>query len=138
IYIRSGHCWETAEREHADRFLAAIQTAALEPLCELEVPVRDLYADHWSMTSVGVPDRDSPDEAVFLPGRNVLLLSKAMIWCHLHSVNRLALGALGSNPFPDASAEFFRAYGAVVNGALDSKVRIDLPFAGETKTGVMK
>src|SRR5262249_37116636 len=92
IYIRSGPCWEQTERDHADRFLAAVRTPALQPLCELAVPVADLYPNHWSITGVGVPNSDSPDKAVLLPGRNVLLLSKAMTWCHLHSVNHLALG----------------------------------------------
>jgi 7-cyano-7-deazaguanine synthase len=138
LYIRCGHFWERTEREHADRFLAAVRTPDLQPLCELEIPVKDLYPNHWSITGVGVPTSDSPDGAVFLPGRNVLLLGKAMTWCHLHSVNHLALGTLGSNPFPDATADFFRAYEAAVNRALGGNVRIHLPFASATKIEVMR
>jgi 7-cyano-7-deazaguanine synthase len=61
-----------------------------------------------------------------------------MTWCHLHLVNHLALGALGTNPFPDATVDFFRAYEAVVNRALGGNVRIRLPFAGVTKIEVMR
>jgi len=51
---------------------------------------------------------DTPDDAVFLPGRNVLLLSKAMLWCHLHGVEEVALAPLESNPFPDATPALSR------------------------------
>ena len=56
-----------------------------------------------------MPDDKTPDEAVFLPGRNVLLLAKPLVWCHLNKVPELALAPLGSNPFADATAEFFTA-----------------------------
>ena len=75
----------------------------LRPLAILDLPVVDLYGDHWSLGGGDVPDSESGDDAVFLPGRNVLLLSKAMLWCHLHGVPGLALGTLGGNPFADAT-----------------------------------
>jgi 7-cyano-7-deazaguanine synthase len=103
----------------------------------LEQPVADLYGNHWSLTGRGVPGAETPDEAVFLPGRNVLLLAKALLWCHLHQVPTVALGALQSNPFPDATPEFFRGIEDVVNRAVDGNVRIVLPFAGMKKKEVM-
>ena len=109
LYVRSGHYWESVELEQAKRFLSSVRSPVLQPFHVLDVPVTDLYARHWSITGDGVPDLHSADEAVFLPGRNVLLLGKAMIWCHLHGVNALAVAALGSNPFPDATPAFFRA-----------------------------
>src|SRR4051812_36067179 len=91
-YGRQGLAWEAVEVEYLERFLDAVQTTALESLQILEVPVVDLYGRHWSLTGVDVPNASSPDEAVFLPGRNVLLLSKAMLWCHLHGVSSVTLG----------------------------------------------
>src|SRR5262249_40230295 len=76
IYLRCGLSWEREELNHLGRFLGRIENAALRPLQILDVPVTDLYRDHWSITGRQVPDADSPDEAVFLPGRNVLLLAK--------------------------------------------------------------
>src|SRR4051794_31802891 len=86
LYIRCGLFWEAVELDHLRRFLAAVDGPALRPLHVLEMPVGDLYPAHWSLTGEGAPGADTPDEAVFLPGRNVLLLSKAMLWCHLHNV----------------------------------------------------
>lgn len=102
------------------------------------MPVTDLYGEHWSITGRNVPDADTPDEAVFLPGRNVLLLAKGMLWCHLRKVPALALGSLQSNPFPDATPEFFAGFKKVVNDAIDGKVEIRLPFAGLKKKAVMQ
>ena len=114
-----------------------VNTAALQPLVVLEQPVADVYGPHWSVTGRAVPDADTPDEAVFLPGRNVLLLAKALLWCHLRGVPAVALGALDSNPFPDATPAFFRAFQDVVNRAVGGRVEVRLPFAGLHKTAVM-
>jgi len=138
IYIRCGLFWEAAELSYLHRYLQAVHSPALQPLTILDQPVHDLYGDHWSITGLGVPDADSPDEAVFLPGRNVLLLCKAMLWCHLHKVGVLALGSLGSNPFPDASPEFFAGMNQLVNQSVGGNVELRLPFAHMKKSEVMR
>jgi 7-cyano-7-deazaguanine synthase len=138
LYVRTGLAWEAVERAHLDRFLAAVRTPALRPPVTLELPVADLYGDHWSLTGRGVPDADSADEAVYLPGRNVLLLSKALLWCHLHGVPAVALAVLEANPFPDATPAFFRAFADAVNAAVGGRVRVETPFADLDKTAVLR
>jgi 7-cyano-7-deazaguanine synthase len=138
LYIHCGLFWEPAELDHLRRFLATVKTPALQPLHVLEMPVRDLYADHWSVTGEGAPGADTPDEAVFLPGRNVLLLSKAALWCHLRGVPELALAPLRSNPFPDATAEFFAAFEAVVNRAVAGRIRLLRPYLYLEKAEVLR
>lgn len=107
FYIRTGVVWEAAERRAVHDYLAAVALPRLLPLVEFELPLADLYEQHWSLNGRDVPDAASPDEAVFLPGRNALLLLKPAIWCQRHGLARLALGPLASNPFPDARPEFF-------------------------------
>ncbi len=138
LYVRTGLYWEPVELDHLRRFLKAVHTPALRPLAVLDLPVKDLYGDHWSLTGRDVPDADSPDEAVFLPGRNVLLLAKAMLWCHLHRVPALALGLLGGNPFPDATPAFFDAYQTVVNEAVSGSVRLYRPYGTLSKPAVLR
>ncbi len=138
LYIHCGLFWEPVELDHLRRFLAAMAAPTLQPLHVLEMPVRDLYPSHWSLNGEGTPDADSPDEAVFLPGRNVLLLSKAMLWCHLHGVAELALAPLESNPFPDATPQFFAAFEAVVNQAVAGRVRIVQPYLHLHKAEVVR
>jgi 7-cyano-7-deazaguanine synthase len=138
LYVRSGLYWESTELRHLRRFLGALDRRALAPLQVLDVPVGDLYASHWSVTGDNIPDADSLDDAVFLPGRNVLLLSKAILWCHLRQVPAVALGVLHSNPFPDATPAFFAAIEKVVNEAVGGAVKVRTPYAGLTKAEVLR
>jgi len=137
IYVQFGLFWETAELQHLRHFLDAIRTPVLRSLTVLNMPVADLYGEHWSLTGVDVPAAGTPDDAVYLPGRNVLLLSKAMLWCHLHGIPTLALAPLESNPFPDATQNFFADYEAIVNRAIGGEVRVVQPYRGLHKEAVL-
>jgi 7-cyano-7-deazaguanine synthase len=141
LYVRTGAVWEEVERAHLGRFLAAIRTPALRPLAALDQPVQDVYGSHWSVSGEGVPGADTPDDAVFLPGRNVLLLAKPLIWCHLNGVPELATAPLGSNPFPDATPEFYDDFAALVGRALGKPagaVRVLRPYAALHKVDVLR
>ena len=140
LFVESGFPWEATELWHLRRFLDAIHlpASAVQPLHVLSLPVTDLYGDHWSLSGQNVPDAGSPDSAVFLPGRNVLLLAKAMLWGHLHAVPAVALAVLAANPFPDATPAFFAAYAAAVNQAVGGSVQVLRPFAGMKKVDVIR
>jgi 7-cyano-7-deazaguanine synthase len=138
LYVRCGLYWEPVELDHLRGFLGAVACPPLKPLTILDMPVADLYDDHWSLTGEAVPDADTPDDAVFLPGRNVLLLAKALLWCHLHGVPAVALAPLEANPFPDATPAFFQAYQEVVNEAVGGCVRVVQPYRGLSKAEVLR
>jgi len=129
LYVRTGAAWEGVEHRHLQRFLTALRSSVLTPVVTLEMPVADVYGSHWSLRGVGVPDDTTPDEAVYLPGRNVILLSKALIWCHLNGVPEVATAPLGSNPFPDATDEFYDGFAGVVSKAVGGRVRVLRPYA---------
>jgi 7-cyano-7-deazaguanine synthase len=138
LYVRFGLFWEKTELQYLGRFLDAIRSPSLQALTILDMPVADLYGEHWSLTGKGVPRAGTPDAAVYLPGRNVLFLAKAMLWCHLHDVPTLALAPLESNPFPDATKEFFASYQEVVNRAIGGAVRVVQPYRGMHKNEVLE
>jgi 7-cyano-7-deazaguanine synthase len=138
LYVRKGLAWEAEELRHLCNYLDALSGPVLQRLHVLELPVRDLYGDHWSVTGDGIPDAETPDEAVLLPGRNVLFLAKAMLWCHLHSVEGVALAVLSGNPFPDATADFFAAFQSVVNKAIGGNVQVLRPYAHLHKADVLR
>ena len=91
IYIRFGLTWEAVEEAHLRRFL---ETLPARGLVTLDFPIADVYGAHWSLSARDVPDADSPDDAVYLPGRNLLLVAKAAVWCALHDLSTVALGTL--------------------------------------------
>jgi 7-cyano-7-deazaguanine synthase len=138
VYVRTGLLWEDAEQAHLGRFLAAVRAPALRPLVVLDQPCRDLYRGHWSVTGDGTPTAADPDEADYLPGRNVLLLAKPLLWCVLNRVPELATAPLAANPFPDAVPAFYDDFAAVVGRAVDSLVRVVRPFAHLTKPEVVR
>jgi 7-cyano-7-deazaguanine synthase len=139
VYVRFGLAWEKIEEEHLRRFLGALPDGRrVQPLVVLDLPVADVYGTHWSVSGVGVPDETTGDEAVYLPGRNLLLLAKTSVWCALHGVERIALGTLRGNPFADSSDEFLSDYRALVAVALGTEVDVVTPFAGLTKTQVLE
>lgn len=129
--------WQEAELVAAKRFLEAVAAPRLEPLVVLQMPLADLYADHWSITGRAVPGATEPDENVYLPGHNPLLLVKAQVWCRLKGVNQLALGALASNPFADSTEEFFRNFEAAMDQAVSGHVELIRPLSKFTKREVM-
>jgi 7-cyano-7-deazaguanine synthase len=138
LYVRGGLFYESAELTHLSRYLEAVQSPALNPLHILELPLQDLYARHWSVTGRNVPSATSPDEAVFLPGRNVLLLSKALVWCQLRDVPLLSMALLKNNPFPDATPQFRAAYAKIVSDAIGGNIRVIGPFDQLAKREVMR
>ena len=138
VFVQCGLYWEKTELEYLKRFINAIKAPNLAELIILDVPVGDLYKDHWSLTGINVPDVESPDEAVFLPGRNVLLTAKALLWCNLNQVKSLSLAVLESNPFPDATDSFFLTMEQAINESVSGNVKLLRPYAGMHKTDVLK
>jgi 7-cyano-7-deazaguanine synthase len=139
IYVSVGLAWELGERATVDRLLAsALFRSRLPPLVSLAVDMRDVYAaSHWAVEG-RPPAYHTPDEDVYLPGRNVILLGKAAVYCASAGLNRLVLGTLGHNPFPDATVEFRAAMAKALSLGLGHTLEIEAPFAGMGKAEVVR
>lgn len=138
FYVRSGLVWEQAELAAALRVWQAMAPADGFPLRVFDVPVVDLYQQHWSVTGADTPDAQSRAEEVYLPGRNVLLLTKVAMWCRMHRVSELAVGVLDTNPFGDASDDFFALFERLMNLYPGDSLRILRPLTGQSKSELMR
>jgi 7-cyano-7-deazaguanine synthase len=138
LYVRAGLAWEAEERAALDRYLAALGHRNVRPVQELAVDTRALLAGHWSVTGAGLPGADTPDSAVFIPGRNILLIGLAAVWCSLHAVPTVAIGSLGDNPFPDATPEFFAEYARAVSRGLGHEVAVVAPYRSLHKAELLR
>ncbi|HYV39379.1 MAG TPA: 7-cyano-7-deazaguanine synthase [Gemmataceae bacterium] len=138
IYVRFGMIWEDEEEDALRHFLRALAAPAMAPLKVFQLPIASVYGPHWSLTGNQVPGADSPDAAVFLPGRNLLLLAQASVWCHLQQIDTIAMGLLKGNPFADSSDAFFAGVEATVKAALGSKLHIVRPYRDLTKNQVLQ
>jgi hypothetical protein len=122
VYVRCGLAWEPAELFWLREWLAKLPRAGLRALKVLHVPVHGLYGRHWSVTGRDVPASDSRDAAVYLPGRNILLLAHAAVYGIQQGLSTIALGTLAGNPFKDDAGIFplvcrVSEAGAVASGA---------------------
>jgi 7-cyano-7-deazaguanine synthase len=139
IYVSVGLAWEEAERAMLARLLAADPLRGrMRPLVSLSVDMRDVYAaTHWAVQGKP-PAYHTPDEDVYLPGRNVILLGKAGIFCAAAHIERLVLGTLGHNPFPDATPAFRAAMADALSLGLAHDLVIEAPYADVGKADVVR
>ncbi len=138
VYVRTGMVWEEIEYRWLSRFLEAIASPRIEPVVPLEFPLRDIYRSHWSVGGVGSPAFDDPDETVYLPGRNIILLAKTAVFCALNHIPRIAMGHLAANPFPDATDSFMSTMAAALSAGMDWPIRIERPFTSSRKVDVVR
>ena len=139
IYVSAGLAWERAERSVVDRFLAApVMQGLARPLAILNVDMRDVYAaTHWAIEG-HAPGYHTADEDVYLPGRNIVLLGKAGVYCAASKIDRVVLGTLAHNPFPDATPAFRAAMAKTLSLGLAHPLAIDAPYANLSKADVIR
>jgi 7-cyano-7-deazaguanine synthase len=137
IYVRQGFVWESIEEHWAKQFLEALASRNIDPLRKIELPVQDVYSSHWSTTGERMPDHRSDDHEVYLPGRNLLLLSKAALFCALNQVPEIASGQLSGNPFPDSTPEFFAKFQEVASLGMSFSLSIQTPFLKLSKVDII-
>jgi 7-cyano-7-deazaguanine synthase len=138
VYVAVGLAWEAAEQDMLDRLLPALEPAErVAPAVCLRVDMRDVYpAAHWAVRGTP-PAYDSPDEEVYLEGRNVVLLSKAAVFAAREGISRIAIGPLAGNPFPDATPEFFGAMARALSIGLDHPIDVVTPLGDMRKAEVI-
>ena len=139
IYVSVGLAWESAERVAVARFLSAARLGSrVQPLVSLAVDMSDVYpASHWARRG-RPPGYHTPDEEVYLHGRNIVLLAKAGVYCATKGIDRIVLGTLDHNPFPDATPAFRQAMASALSQGLAHALVVDAPYARVGKAEVVK
>ena len=143
LYVSVGFAWEDAERRAAASLLATPPFAGVSNLVELSFDMRDVFPPtHWAVRGAP-PEYDTPDEDVYIDGRNVILLSKAAVYMAAAvrprpSAATLFIGPLAGNPFPDATAEFFAAMARSLSLGLALPISVAAPFAAMHKADVIR
>jgi 7-cyano-7-deazaguanine synthase len=139
LHVRVGFAWEQAEARAIARLLERAPFAGrVAAPAALSVEMRDVYpGDHWAVTGQP-PAYDTPDEDVYLDGRNIVLIAKAAVWCARHGVERLAIGPLLGNPFPDATPDFFTTMARAMSLGLGRPFSIAAPIADLHKEDVIQ
>src|SRR3954471_15337415 len=139
VYVAAGLAWEPGEQDIVARLLSRPPLDGhTAPLARLEFGMRDVYAPtHWAITGTP-PAYDTPDEDVYLHGRNVALISKAAVYAATRRISRIALASLAGNPFPDATPEFLSTFSAALSMGLDAPIDIVAPYSALHKDAVIR
>jgi 7-cyano-7-deazaguanine synthase len=139
VYVSSALAWEAAERNAMHGLLASRAYATnVDPLVSLKVEMLDVFpATHWAIRGEA-PAFNTPDEDVYIEGRNITLLSKTAVFMARAGLRRVLLGSLAGNPFPDAKPEFFHAMSAALTLGVASPIEIEAPFARLHKSDVIQ
>lgn len=138
FYVASGFYWEKAELHWLKRFLKALKGPRLKPLTIAETPMRWIMRGHWSLTGKGVPSSRAAWDSVYLPGRNLLLLSQAGVFAASRDIPLVVLGVLRGNPFADSKPRFLRDMESAINDALRSRVKVSAPYTKLKKDAVAR
>jgi 7-cyano-7-deazaguanine synthase len=137
IYVSVGLAWEHEERAILARVLSVPALRGAQPLETLHFDMRDVYPpSHWAITGEA-PGFDTPDEDVYLEGRNVVLLTKAAVFMARARLSRVSLGPLAGNPFPDATPEFFASMSRALSLGLAAPIEIAAPLLSRSKAEVI-
>jgi 7-cyano-7-deazaguanine synthase len=139
VYVAGGLAWEDSEQRVVRELLSHPPLAGrVAPLVRLEFGMSDVYApSHWAIRGTP-PAYDTPDEDVYLHGRNVALLSKAAVYAVTQDIARLVVAPLAGNPFPDATPQFFAAFSTALSLGLDAAIQIVAPYSHLHKVDVIK
>ncbi len=141
VYVAAGLAWEEGEQRVIGRLLSSPPfngSPRVMPLARLEFSMRDVYPpSHWAMRGTP-PAYDTPDEDVYLHGRNIALLSKAAVYAASRSISRIVVAPLAGNPFPDATPQFFAALNAAFALGLAAPIEITAPYGNLHKEDVVR
>jgi 7-cyano-7-deazaguanine synthase len=139
VHVRCGYAWEQAEAVYIEKLLLSGGIMAdIRPLQTIHVDMRDVLPEgHWALTGIA-PAYSTADEAVYLDGRNITLLSKAAVLAARLKIKKIAMGLLKGNPFPDATPMFLTAMGRALTLGLAHDIQIQTPLAEWTKADVVK
>jgi len=139
IYVNAGLAWERNELAAATRLLHERPYAGrVLPLVSLQMDMRDVYPQtHWAVRGTA-PGYDTPDEDVYIQGRNIVLLSKSAVYMARNGIDRIMIGPLAGNPFPDATPAFFDSLARTLSIGLATPIAIEAPLLSLHKADVIR
>jgi 7-cyano-7-deazaguanine synthase len=139
IYVNAGLAWERNELAAARRLLQEPPYARrVLPLVSLQMDMRDVYPEtHWAVRGTA-PGYDTPDEDVYIQGRNIVLLSKSAVYMSRNGIARILIGPLAGNPFPDATPAFFDSVARALSIGLATPITVEAPLLSLHKADVIR
>lgn len=137
IYVSCGLIWEPAEREFLQEFVSKVANPRIREVQILSFPTADLYENQWFISGQGIPGYRDPDAEWEIPGRNIILLAKVVVWAKLNGISHIGLGSLAGNRFADSTEEFISSAEVTFSIGLGHPLKILRPFSGMEKADII-
>ncbi|MFN3265052.1 MAG: 7-cyano-7-deazaguanine synthase [Aquificaceae bacterium] len=122
VYVKAGYPWEALELENG-RNLWLYTMKVHRNLMPLRVV---------SMINPEKVNRREHNKNLFIPLRNMSLVSMAGNYALLKGIRHVAIGSLGIYPFPDNNADYMKKLQSLMN------IELLTPFMGMEKHEVLK
>ena len=129
LFVRCGFWWEEVELAWMRRLLRGLKSSRLRPLAVSGAhALAGAGPGHWAFGRRRAPGARAAYDSVYLPGRNLTLLSCAASLCAQRGLGLAAIGSMKGNPFPDATPEFFRGFERLARASFGVRLRVEAPF----------
>lgn len=138
LFVRCGFWWEDVELHWLRRQLRALRSPRLMPLIVADAHhLAGARPGHWAFGGGRAPGAKAAYDSVFLPGRNLSLLSCAAALCAERGLSRVAIGTMGGNPFADATPAFRRGFERLARASFGRRLAVEAPFKAMSKDQVV-
>lgn len=138
LFVRCGFLWEVAELRRLRKQLRSIRRRNLKPLTVMSAAALLIPERHWSRDGRGTPSDRDAWSSVYLPGRNLLLLTCAASLAHRVGARDIAIATLKGNPFADATAAFFKDMERAIHDSFAMPVKVLAPYRKLSKEQVRR
>lgn len=129
VYVKMGESWESLELENAIKLwhYTKDRYASLRPLRILSMQ-KGKMKDRRPHT---VPQ-------LFIPLRNLILITTCAFYAISKDIKRLAIGSLGLYPFPDNDKGYIKQVERLIEVGSNSDFSVELPLFGLEKKDIVK
>jgi len=128
VYVKMGERWEELELENAIRLWHYTKRMykSLQTLRVIKV-------------GSGVKERKPLSVSqLFIPLRNLTLITNSSLYAISKGIKRLAIGSLGIYPFPDNDKDYLKRLESLVSEGIKDNFSIEAPFFGMEKEDIVK
>ncbi len=129
IYIKAGEAWERLELQNAVQLWHYTKKVYrnLKPMRVVCIDGKNLFKRIFYRKS-----------ELFIPLRNLTLITAASMYSLQKGIRRLAIGSLGIYPFPDNNINYIKDVESLISRGSKEEFSIEAPFMGMEKAEVIK
>jgi len=129
VYVKSGERWESLELENAVNLWRYTKRSYPNLMALRVLRVQGHVDPRKTLKTV---------QDIFIPLRNMTLITTCALYALSKGINRLGIGSLGLYPFPDNTVEYLKQLEKLISKGVGREFYIETPLFGLEKAQVVK